>query len=182
MTAVAPWNVCFNCSTPRYFAVESMKITHHLWIGLSAIGVLAAIVVGGNYSWKQSYPNGEITAVAPLDSSCDLQKAPCQGVFPDGSRITLAILPWPLQALQPLQIQVLAEGMDPQSVEVDFTGLGMYMGYNRAHLKRVSPGEYSGSGMLALCTHNRMVWEATVLAKTEKGVMAAPFRFEILNP
>jgi hypothetical protein len=163
-------------------AVNPMKINRNLWIGLSAIVVLAAIVVGGNYIWKQNYSNGEIVAVAPLDSSCDLQKNPCQRVFPDGSRITLSILPRPFQPLQPLQIQVLAEGMDPRSVEVDFTGLGMYMGYNRPQLTRKSPGTYAGSGMLASCAIKRMAWEATVLAKTDEGVMAAPFRFEILNP
>ncbi len=162
--------------------VNTMQITYRIWIGISAIVVLAASVAGAIHIWKQSHTDSEIAAIAPLDPSCDLQQNACQGVFADGSRITLSINPRPFQPLRPLRIQVRAQGMDPQTVEVDFSGLGMYMGYNRPRLQKESPGQYSGPGMLASCALERMVWEATVLATTDEGVMAAPFRFETFRP
>lgn len=159
-----------------------MQTTHKLLIGVSAVVLLAAVAAGVITLWKRGHSDGEFAAVAALDPDCDLQQNACQGVFPDGSRIILSILPRPFEALRPLQIQVLTEGMDPQRVEVDFSGLGMYMGYNRPHLQKEAPRRYAGTGMLASCAMPSMAWEATVLAKTETGVMAAPFRFETLRP
>ena len=65
---------------------------------------------------------------------------------------------------------------------MDFRGLGMNMGYNRPRLQGDAEGQYSGSGMLAICVMERMPWEATVLVTTDDGVMAAPFRFETIRP
>jgi hypothetical protein len=159
-----------------------MQVTHKVGIGASAIVILVAVVAGATTLWKRSHSDSEIAVVAPLDVSCDLQRNDCQGVFPDGSRITLSILPRPIRALQPLRIEVVVEGVDPRAVAVDFSGVGMYMGYNRTRLTKQSSGAFAGSGMLSVCTRDRMAWEATVLAETEEGVMAAPFRFDVLRP
>ena len=159
-----------------------MQITYRTFLGASAIAILAAATIAGVYIWNQMDSAGKIAAFAPLDASCDIQQGPCQAVFPDGGRISLSIDPRPIQGLQPLQIQVTTEGLDAQEVSVDFRGLGMSMGYNRPHLKKKAEGQFSGSGMLSVCVLQRMTWEATVLAKADHGVMAAPFRFETVRP
>ncbi len=152
-----------------------MQITHKIWMSASAI-VLAAIITVVVLGIRSQHDRA-IAAIAPLDPSCDLQQGPCPAVFPDGSRITLSILPQPVKGVTPLQLEVWTEGLDAHSVEVDFRGLGMNMGYNRPRLERESKGRYSGSGMLSVCVLDRMFWEATVLADTHRGIMAAPFRF-----
>ena len=158
-----------------------MRITHRIWMGASAVALVAAIAVAGIHIWSQMTGDGEITATAPLDPSCDIQTGACEALFPDGSRVSLSISPRPIQALKPLEIQVTTEGLDAQAVEVDFRGLGMNMGYNRPRLQKEAAGQYSGSGMLAICVMERMSWEATVLARTDDGVMAAPFRFDTVR-
>jgi hypothetical protein len=159
-----------------------MQITHRIFLAASAIAVLAATTVAGTYIWNRINTDSGITAIAPLDPACDIQQGPCQARFADGSRISLSIVPRPIQALQPLQIRVTTEGLDAQEVAVDFQGLGMNMGYNRPRLKKEAEGQFSGSGMLSTCILERMSWEATVLAKADEGVMAAPFRFETIRP
>ena len=157
---------------------EPMEITHRIWMGASAVALVAAVAVAAIHIRAQMTGDNEIAAMAPLDPACDIQMGSCEAIFPDGSRVSLTISPRPIQALKPLQIQVTTEGLAPQEVEVDFRGLGMNMGYNRPRLKRQAQGRYSGSGMLAICVMERMSWEATVLARTDDGVMAAPFRFD----
>ena len=151
-------------------------------MGASAIALLAAVAAGASYIWTQRHADGEIAELAPLDPSCDIQQGTCQAVFTDGGRMTLSILPRPIQAMKPLDIRVTTEGIDAHSVEVDFRGLGMNMGYNRPRLETQGEGQHAGSGMLAICVSERMSWEATVLARTDQGIMAAPFRFDTIRP
>ncbi len=159
-----------------------MQLTHRIWMGASAFALLVAAGAAALYIWSQSGAGNEIAEFAPIDPSCDIQQARCQAVFPSGGRVTLSILPRPIEALKPLEIQVTTEGLEARAVEVDFRGLGMNMGYNRPQLEKQAVGRYTGSGMLAICLSERMSWEATVLATTDKGVMAAPFRFDTIRP
>ncbi len=158
-----------------------MHMTHRIWMGASAVALVAAVAVAAIHIRSQMTGDNEITAMAPLDPSCDIQTGTCEALFPNGNRVSLSISPRPIQALKPLEIQVTTEGLDPREVEVDFRGLGMNMGYNRPRLQKEAEGQYSGSGMLAICVVERMSWEATVLARTDDGVMAAPFRFDTLR-
>lgn len=121
------------------------------------------------------------TATAPLDPACNLQREPCQSVFPNGARVSLSIEPRPIPVLRPLQIRVQTEGIDVQKVQVDFRGVDMDMGYNRPQLKAEAAGHYTGTWVLGSCGLERMVWEATVLLETAEGKLAAPFRLETLD-
>ena len=153
-----------------------MQLTHKIWVSVTAVVLVAVVVVAAIQIWHQT--PGNIVVAAPLNDSCDLQKAPCEARFPDGGRLVLSISPHPIEGLKPLQLQVQIEGLDANSVEVDFRGLGMNMGFNRPRLEKEADGLYAGTGMLSSCILDRMSWEATVLAGTDKGLIAAPFRFE----
>jgi hypothetical protein len=121
----------------------------------------------------------DMSYTARLDPSCDLHQGICHSLFPDGSKVSLSISPRPIEALKPLQIQVLMEGVEAQSVEVDFRGVDVNMGYNRPRLKQESMGQYSGTWVLAACALERMNREATILIRTDEGILAAPFRFKV---
>jgi hypothetical protein len=153
-----------------------------VWIGALAILVLGLLCSAALYVWSQRYTEREITAIATADPSCNLQGGACQATFSDGGRITLSLRPRPIQSLQPIQIEVQTEALEIASIAVDFRGQSMDMGYNRPQLSAVSPSHYSGSGMLASCALERMSWEVTVLATTDRGVLAAPFVFQTLKP
>ncbi len=142
----------------------------------TAIVLTAVVTVALIRVWNKG--GREIAAVAQADPSCDLQTGPCRAEFPGGGRIDLSIHPRPIEGLKPLRLEVHTEGLEARSVEVDFRGLGMEMGYNRPQLERGADGNYSGAGMISVCVLGRMFWEVTVLANTKAGVLAAPFRFE----
>ncbi|MCW8907985.1 MAG: hypothetical protein OQL28_12110 [Sedimenticola sp.] len=121
--------------------------------------------------------NPELQAVAPLDSKCDLRAGPCTSALPGGGSVTFAIRTEGIPLVKPLDLEVRLAGMDASSVEVDFVGIGMNMGYNRPRLEAQGDGVYSGTGMLPVCVRAAMEWEARVLVKSERGLLAAPFRF-----
>lgn len=156
-----------------------MRMTHKSWLG-STVALLVTVLSGaGVYLWIQQSAERKLVATAPLDTGCDLQQGPCGSTFPDGGVVTLEIAPRPIKGLKQLRLSVMVDGFSPSSMEVDFRGLGMHMGYNRPKLQREAAGHFSGNAILSVCTLDRMQWEVTVLADTEEGVMAAPFRFEI---
>lgn len=156
----------------------SVQSSPKVWVILALIVLSVPVAVLLFYIQNQ----GGITDSAPIDPSCDLNKTTCQSQFSDGSRVSLSITPSPIIGLTPLQIQVETHGIEADSVEVDFSGVGMNMGYHRPVLKQVMPGRYTGTWVLAVCTLERMSWEATVLIDTKDGTRAAPFRFDVIRP
>lgn len=116
--------------------------------------------------------------VAPLDRACDLTSGPCTARFPGGGAATLSVEPRGIPPVAPLRLSVELTGIEAGSVQVDFAGVDMDMGFNRPALTEVEPGSYRGQGMLPICVRDRMAWEARVLIQTPKGLLAAPFRFE----
>jgi len=83
--------------------------------------------------------------------------------------------------LQPLTLRVEAPGLGADAVVVDFAGVDMNMGLNRFELKPTGDGVFSGTGLLPVCIRNRMLWQATVYAEADRGLIAAPFRFETVR-
>jgi hypothetical protein len=124
--------------------------------------------------------SSETGIVARPVSNCNLQQGPCQAVFPDGGKVTLSISPRPIHELKQLHIHVQLQGIDAQSVKVDFRGENMYMGYNRPQLKSVAPGQFAGRWVLASCGLDveHMLWQTVVLIQTARHRMAAPFPLE----
>jgi hypothetical protein len=151
-------------------------------IAISVVVLLGVLGAGVNTLWQRGHGDNKAVAAAVSDPSCDLQRRDCQGVFSDGGRITLSIEPRPIQPLRSLRLRVTTEGVEPRAVAVNFSGVDMDMGYNRFSLIEQSPGDFQGSGMLALCIRERMAWEATVLAETVEGLVTASFRFDVSRP
>lgn len=151
-----------------------------LWI---LVGVLALALVGVAVykAWPLLYP--EVAWEVPFDPACDLRRGPCGSQIPGVSgRISFEIAPRTIPPVQPLHLSVVTEGVDVKEVSVDFSGLDMNMGFNRAILHEVQPGRFEGRGMLPVCVRRRMAWEARVLVRTPEGLLAVPYRFETLSP
>jgi hypothetical protein len=163
-----------NDSMTNTHEISSKQERSQVWLYVTIVVLLIPLAVTVYLSLDDS----DIDAIAPLDPVCDLHRGPCQSVFPNGGKVSLSIEPRPIRALKPLQIRVQTEGIDAQSVRVDFRGVDMDMGYNRPLLKEVAAGQYAGTWVLASCGLERMIWEATVLIETADHKMAAPFRLE----
>jgi hypothetical protein len=146
-----------------------------LWAAAGLLFV-AVVAVALYKAWPLLNPT--LAEVALLDPSCDLRAGPCDARFAGGGSVRLAIEPRSIPVVTPLRLSVKTTGLDVRAVEVDFAGVDMNMGYNRAVLDSVGPGLYEGQGTLPVCVRARMEWEARVLVHTADGISAAPFRFE----
>ncbi len=145
-----------------------------LWLltGLLFLGLIAVVIYK---VWPQLNP--ELTLVAPLDPECDLRGGPCIGTLPGGGEISFSIEPKTIPLVETLQLGVGLKGVSARKVEVDFIGIGMPMGFNRSRLKSDGKGRFGGNGVLPVCIRDAMEWEARVMVHTDKGIVAAPFRF-----
>ncbi|QKT03934.1 hypothetical protein HUS23_08945 [Ectothiorhodospiraceae bacterium 2226] len=153
-----------------------MSNTRHLvWIvAMLSIALLLALGFKGRVLLAPQ----QAGVLAPLDPDCDLHSAPCSTPLPYGGTLELSLAPRPIEMLQPLALEVRLQGVQPAAVAVDFSGVEMFMGYNRVPLTERAPGFYAGTGMLPVCVTERMTWEVQVLLETAQGPVAAPFRFE----
>lgn len=159
--------------------VTNTNKTNNLWT-IAAVLLLAILIISG-YKFKNSMTPA-ITAVAKLDKTCDLRKGMCTSDLPSGGKISFAINPNDIPILRPLELTVIAEGVSISSVEVDFIGIDMDMGYNRSKLIGEPDGRhFKGKAVIPVCVRSKMEWEARVLLHTEQGLIMAPFRFYTLK-
>lgn len=94
-------------------------------------------------------------------------------------KITLSISPNnPIPVAHLLNAQVTLQNINASMVQIDITGINMYMGYNRTTLiaSPDKPNVYTGKIMLAFCTSDKMDWDISVLVMPPKGkLIKAPF-------
>lgn len=156
---------------------DSRLSTRDRWLALTAVAAIAAVAAIVAITVAHLlYPHP--IQLATLDTGCDLGTGPCTAHFPNGGSVTLDLEPRGIPPLTKLRLAVFTQGIDATSVQIDFAGADMNMGYNRPTLAGVGPGRYRGEGMLPICVRDRMAWEARVLLETSEGLLAAPFRFE----
>ena len=153
---------------------ESAKKTTNLWTTVALLALVLLLVV--SYKLKDML-KPTVAASADLDESCDLRKAPCTSKLPGGGSVTFSISPKEIPILRPLKIDVKYEGVEVSGVEVDFTGIGMDMGYNRPKLEPITKNQFKGKAILPVCVRSKMDWEAKVLLETDRGLLMAPFKF-----
>lgn len=141
---------------------------------------IALLVFAGGIVASYFYKNylvSSVTAKSSLQAPCNLRKAPCTHVFPNGGAVTFSITPKEIPLLKPLTLRVGTQGITASSVKVDFIGLNMDMGFNHSELKREAPDKYTGEFTIPICVNAKMEWEAQVTLETDQGVMMAPFHF-----
>ena len=151
------------------------RTTALLWV-IAVLLLVAVVAVAVYKAWPVLNPT--LAEVAALHPSCDLRAGPCDARFAGGESVRFAIEPQTIPVVTPLRLLVQTTGFEVRAVEVDFAGVDMNMGYNRAGLESVGPGLYEGKGTLPVCVRAHMEWEARVLVHTAEGISAAPFRFE----
>lgn len=124
----------------------------------------------------------DIADVWPTDKSCHLHSGQCT-LKHGNQQVTLSISPNnPIPVARLLNAKVALTNIPAKSVQIDITGLNMYMGYNRTNLSPVAPAkpgqpkQYNGNIILAFCTNDTMQWQLSVLITTPKGkIISAPF-------
>lgn len=168
-----------NTPAPGSTQTPSARRTNATLWALAGLLFVAVIALALYKAWPLLYP--PLSEIAEPDPGCDLHAGPCTVRFASGASVRFAIEPQSIPVVTPLRLLVQTEGLDARTVEVDFAGVDMNMGYNRVQLEQTGPGEYAGQGTLPVCVRDRMDWEARVLLHTPDGILAAPFRFTTLR-
>lgn len=141
--------------------------------------MILALILIGVIGYKLSpllLPKADL--VVQPEPGCDLHRATCAALLPQGGRLSFTLAPRPIPVTQPLDMVVEIEGADADKVAVDFAGVDMSMGFNRTTLQAVSAHRHVGLTTLPVCVTGRMLWQATVLVETGRTRIAVPFRFE----
>lgn len=117
----------------------------------------------------------------PTNKACDLHTESCTAKMGD-AKVTLKISPHPIPIARPLGIEVDIENLDVQKIELDISGINMYMGYNRVTLTPAGPNRYIGTSMLAFCTNQKMFWQVTLMVHQPDGTqIQIPYTLETIN-
>lgn len=98
----------------------------------------------------------------PLLTDCDLHLEACTATKEEQS-LQLSIVPKPIPVARSLGVEIIMENLSADKVELDISGLNMYMGFNRVSLSQTQPNLWQGSSMLAFCTLDKMEWQITVI-------------------
>jgi len=146
----------------------------HLWT-IGAILIFVVLLLIG-YRLKDNL-SPTLSTIASVDPSCDLGQGRCTTTLANGASVSLLLTPQTIRVLHPLSLNVITDGIKVSTVNVDFRGIDMDMGYNNLTLSKEKNGVFIGKTILPACLHAEMKWEARILLSTEKGIMMVPFQF-----
>lgn len=153
----------------------SPALRHRLFITGALIAVAASGYVGFRlWQWQQP-PQIVSGAVA---RGCNLNRAPCEAVFPGGGRLLVSINPRPIPLITPITVEVQLLGLRAESVQIDLNSPDMNMGYNRHQLARQDGERFIGRAVLPVCVRDRMTWQLQATVRTARGPLGAVFEFE----
>lgn len=154
--------------------------THKQQLLLGVIATLLFLILFASLQGC-SQQNQTNATLWPMDKTCDLHKNSCTASYID-AQATLKISPHPIPIARPLGIEVELNGLNPSSVQLDISGINMYMGYNRVPLKSSKPNHWIGTSMLAFCTAEKMEWQITLMLKMPDGKeVQIPYFLETVN-
>ena len=118
----------------------------------------------------------------PMTEDCDLHHQICISKN-DEQMVSLKISPHPIPIARPLGIELVLENISAEKVELDISGINMYMGYNRVTLTPATEaGRFIGTSMLAFCTNKKMEWQITLMIHQKDGSqIQIPYRLDTIN-
>ena len=144
--------------------------------------VIALLTLSGSSlsGCEQSPP--ENTQLWAMSETCNLHQETCTSEL-EGRSVSLKISPHPIPIARPLGIEVSLDNIEAEKVELDISGMNMYMGYNRVPLTATKqPGHYIGTSMLAFCTNKKMEWQITLMIHQKDGSqIQIPYRLDTMS-
>lgn len=125
--------------------------------------------------------DADITWYSPAPG-CDLHSAPCSATLGDKGQLSFAVdVDGRIEALEILPLNVSVEGVETNTVKVDFIGRDMDMGLHRFMLDATGDGRFYGQGQVGICTQAVMPWRARVIVDTPNGRIGSWFDFDVIR-
>lgn len=166
-----------NQSKPNHILDKSMKLTRSILSPTLLLMALFAVTL----SVLSGCSNKESITAWPLVDNCNLHEQACESQQGD-AKVRLQINPHPIPIAKPLGIQVNLENLAASRVQLDISGVNMYMGYNRVTLAEKGQGYYVGTSMLAFCTSQKMDWQITLMIYLEDGTQVqVPYSLQTIT-
>lgn len=154
---------------------------------LKLLRTMAVLLITALWLSACDWPNDSATAINtqqwPMVEQCDLHHQACSAHKAQQS-VTLNITPQPIPIARPLNVRVQLDNIVAHKVELDISGVNMYMGFNRVALtpNPKQTGEFVGTSMLAFCTIAKMQWQVTVMIHQADGTqIQVPYLLETSN-
>ncbi|WP_250658053.1 hypothetical protein [Alkalimarinus coralli] len=127
----------------------------HLLTVLSLLVLLAFVISVPRLLKSPSEIEGE--RVSNVD--CDLNMGDCQYLSSIYGDITVAVSPSDLPVLKPLNVSLISSSQKISKAIISLDGRDMYMGVNKAFLKRSTQDSWDGVITIPVCTiDDEMVW------------------------
>jgi hypothetical protein len=147
---------------------------------LLVLFTLGTVAVALWYLTSYSLRGSDDVRWHPEADGCDIRQGPCRAPLGDGRSLALDLgADGEVRALESLPLTVALEGVEAESVVVDFVGRDMDMGLHRYPLARQADGVFRGEGQIPICTEAAMPWRARVIIATEQGRLGSGFNFEV---
>lgn len=116
----------------------------------------------------------------PAEGGCDLAQGACRAPLGERGSLTLDLgADGEIRALELLPMTVVLEGIEAETVVVDFVGRDMDMGLHRYPLTRHEDGLFRGDGQIPICTEQVMPWQARVIVSQGEERLGSGFNFEV---
>lgn len=96
------------------------------------------------------------------NADCLIDQGPCTSTVA-GRQVVFEISPRPVRFMKELNFSITITGKKTaQTVLLDLSMPGMYMGINQVVLKRTADNAYRGKGIIPLCPSGKKLWRAEV--------------------
>ncbi|MGJ7458207.1 hypothetical protein ACR80S_09480 [Halomonas sp. MA07-2] len=116
----------------------------------------------------------------PEETGCELSLGACRAALGEEGSLTLDLgAGGEIRALEILPMTVALEGVEAESVAVDFIGRDMDMGLHRYPLAQQVDGVFRGEGQVPFCTETKMPWRARVIVTSGERRLGSGFNFEV---
>ncbi len=129
---------------------------------LGIISALLSVLLATTLLLQSCLPDKADITQWQLVTDCDLHIESCRATNGDQS-LEISIVPKPIPVARTLGVEVMMENLTAERMQIDISGINMYMGFNRVPLSETEPNLWQGSSMLAFCTLDEMEWQVTVI-------------------
>jgi len=146
---------------------------------LLVLFTLGTVAVALWYLTSYSLRGSDDVRWYPEQAGCELSQGPCRASLGEGGSLVLDLgAEGEVRALEVLPMTVALEGVEADSVAVDFIGRDMDMGLHRYPLARQADGAFRGEGQIPICTEAVMPWRARVIVTRGDHRLGSGFNFE----
>lgn len=133
-------------------------------VGAAVALVVLAVVAGGLWLFPDAVSRlRQLGTYAEADPECLLDETACTATFADGSTVTLDVTPRGMPTETPLTFEVTVTGDAPVPRSLELQGIDMNMGLLSVPLQPAGDGVSRGTGVVPVCTTDRMKWHADVV-------------------